>query len=295
MRPFEYVAPQTLREAYRVLAQGNGSVRPLAGGTDLIDQLRVGRKTAAVVMDIKKVPELQQLDWSPRRGLRIGAAVPCEGVYNDPTVQQKYPAIADGARLVGSWQIQHRAGLGGNICNAAPSADTVPPLLVYGAQAVIGGPRGRRQVLLERFFVGPGRSVLESDEILLGVVVPPPPPRSFSYYLRFTPREEMDIAVAGVGTLIAVAGREKRCSLARMALAAVAPTPVRAREAEDFLKGKPLSDENIREAGELAVRAAKPISDVRGSAAYRIELVKVLTRRTLAACRGQLAGAAARQ
>lgn len=281
MRPFEYVAPKRLRDAYTILAQANGRVvRPLAGGTDLIDQLRVGRKRADLVMDTKHIPELQRLDWGPRRGLFIGAAVPCYRVYEDPVVAQRYPAIREGAMLVGSWQIQHRASLGGNICNAAPSADTVPPLLVYGAIAHIGGPRGERQVPLEQFFTGPGQTVLAPDEILLGIQVPPPPPRSSSHYLRFTPREEMDIAVAGVASLVALDTRGT-IAQARIALAAVAPTPVRAKEAEAVLEGQRPTRLLLEEAAQKAVLATNPITDVRGSVAYRKELVKVLTRRTL--------------
>ncbi|GBD10907.1 6-hydroxypseudooxynicotine dehydrogenase complex subunit alpha [bacterium HR23] len=281
MRPFEYVAPKRLREAYAILAQADGrTVRPLAGGTDLIDQLRVGRKRADLVMDVKHIPELMRLEWGPRKGLYIGAGVPCYRVYKDPVVAQHYPAIRDGAMLVGSWQIQHRASLGGNICNAAPSADTVPPLLVYEAIAHIGGPRGEREVPLERFFTGPGQTVLAPDEILLGVRVPPPPPRSSSHYLRFIPREEMDIAVAGVASLVALDSRGV-VARARIALSAVAPTPVRARDAEAVLEGQRPTPALLVEAGEKAVLATNPITDVRGSIAYRKELVKVLTRRTL--------------
>jgi CO/xanthine dehydrogenase FAD-binding subunit len=281
MRPFEYVAPTTLREAYGILAGANGRiVRPLAGGTDLIDQLRVGRKRADVVMDVKRIPEMQRLTWEADGGILIGAAVPCVQVYEYPDVAQRYPALGEAARLIGSWQIQHRASLGGNICNAAPSADTAPPLLVYGAVAHIGGPRGERLVPLERFFTGPGQTVLAPDELLLAIHLPPPPPRSSSHYLRFIPREEMDIAVAGVASLVALAP-DGGIGQARIALAAVAPTPVRAREAEAVLEGRRPSRRLVEEAAERAVLATRPITDVRGSRAYRQELVKVLTRRTL--------------
>ncbi|MCS7207144.1 MAG: xanthine dehydrogenase family protein subunit M [Dehalococcoidia bacterium] len=281
MRPFDYKAPKRLQEAYAILSQANGGpVRPLAGGTDLIDQLRVGRKQAAIVMDVKHIPELQRLEYDPRKGLLIGAAVPCYRVYENPAVSQHYPAIREGAMLIGSWQIQHRASLGGNICNAAPSADTVPPLLVYEAVALIGGPRGERQVPLERFFTGPGQTVLGPDEILLGIQVPPAPPRSRSRYQRFIPREEMDIAVAGAASLVAV-DEQGVIRRARIALAAVAPTPVRAHEAEALLEGQRPTRTLLEQAGEKAVLATKPITDVRGSIGYRKELVKVLTRRTL--------------
>jgi carbon-monoxide dehydrogenase medium subunit len=182
--------------------------------------------------------------------------------------------------LIGSVQIQNRAAVGGNFCNATPSADTVPPILSYGGKVVIAGPSGRRQHPAEEFFVGPGRTVLAKDEIVVEIAIPPPR-RSGAAYLRFIPREEMDIAVAGVGALVQLNSDGVGIQQARIALAAVAPTPVRAREAEEFLAGKTADEQVFAQAGELAARAAKPISDVRGSAAYRTELVKVLTRRSL--------------
>ena len=178
-------------------------------------------------------------------------------------------------------QIQNRASIGGNICNAAPSADTVPPLIVYSAKEVIVGPGGRREVPLEEFFRGPGQHVMEPSEILLETVVPPPPPNSSAHYLRFIPRNEMDIAVAGVASLLALEPGTRRCTHARIALAAVAPTPVRATAAEGVLEGQEITEDLIRQAAERAVEACSPITDMRGSSEYRKELVKVLTRRTL--------------
>lgn len=283
MRPFEYVAPRSLEEAYRVLAQADARrVRPLAGGTDLVDQLRTGRKQADLVMDLKRIPPLMRLEWDPQRGLTLGAAVPCAEVAEHPEVAARYPALAEACALVGSVQIQNRASVGGNLCNAAPSADTAPALLVHEARAVLGGPRGTREVPLEEFFTGPGQTVLAPDEILVELHLPPPPPRTASRYLRFIPREEMDIAVAGVASLVQV--EEGRIVRARIALCAVAPTPVRAREAEAVLEGQIPSPDLLRRAGDEAVRATRPISDVRGSAEYRRELVRVLTRRTLTRC-----------
>ena len=285
MRDFDFAAPRTLDEAMAILARADGQqVRALAGGTDLIDQLRQGRRSPGMVMDVKQIPEMRRLAFDPREGLYIGAAVPCADVVNYPSVRERYPAVAEASGLVGSVQIQNRASVGGNICNAAPSADTVPPLLVYGALALVAGPTGQRQLPLDEFFVGPGQTVLASNEILLAVLVPLPPANSASHYLRFTPREEMDIAVAGVGSLLALEPGTRRCRQARLALAAVAPTPIRAREAEASLEGQLLGREHLVRAGELAAQATRPISDVRGSADYRRELVKVLTRRTLESC-----------
>lgn len=281
MRAFAYAAPQSVQEAIDLLARADGDSRPLAGGTDLITQMKENRKNPRLVMDVKRIPELNILSWNAQQGLRIGAAVSCTRIATFASVRERYPALAEACALIGSLQIQNRAALGGNFCNAAPSADAVPPVLSYAGKVIIAGPSGRRELAAEDFFVGPGQTVLGKGEILMEITIPTPPSHSAAAYLRFIPREEMDIAVAGVGSFVQLSADRTRCEQARITLAAVAPTPVRAREAEEFLAGKTLDQATLTQAGELAARAAKPISDVRGSAAYRIELVKVLTRRTL--------------
>ncbi len=293
MREFEYAAPRSLQEAIGLLSREDGEARPLAGGTDLIAQMKENRKSPTLVVDVKKIPELNVLSYDGQ-GLRIGAAVSCSRILRFAPVKEHYPALAEACALIGSVQIQNRAALGGNFCNAAPSADAVPPVLAYGGKVLVAGPKGRRELAAEEFFLGPGQTVLGKGEILQEIILPPPLPHSGAAYLRFIPREEMDIAVAGVGSWVQLSPDRSRCEQVRIALAAVAPTPVRAQEAEAFLAGKVPAQEVLTQAGELASRAAKPISDVRGSAAYRIELVKVLTRRTLQKAleraRGQLKG-----
>ena len=260
MNPFSYVAPQNLAEALQVLAQaeGPGHVRAIVGGTDLIDQMTQGRRTPSVVLDVKRIPEMMRLEWVPGEGLHIGAAVPCTDTAAFGAVTENYSSIQESCGLVGSIQIQNRASIGGNICNSAPSADTVPGLITYAARAVITGPRGRREVPLEEFFTGPGQNVMEPDEILLETIVPPPPTNSSGHYLRFIPRNEMDIAVAGVGSLLVLEPGTSRCTQARIALASVAPTPVRARAAEGVLEGKEVTADLIREAGGRAVGRLQP-------------------------------------
>jgi len=281
VREFTFAAPQSVQEAVDLLAKANGEARPLAGGTDLIAQMKENRRNPVVVIDIKRISELNDISWDAQKGLRIGSAVSCSRIAGHASVRERYPALAEACALVGSVHIQNRATLGGNFCNAAPSADAVPPVLSYGGRLVIAGPNGRRELAAEDFFTGPGQTVLGKGEILVEIVIPTPPALSGAAYLRFIPREEMDIAIVGVGSCVQMNADRTRCEQARITLAAVAPTPVRAREAEAFLVGKALDQSTIAQAGELAANAAKPISDVRSSAAYRVEMVKVLTRRTL--------------
>jgi carbon-monoxide dehydrogenase medium subunit len=286
---FEFAAPKTLPEVFRLFAQ-SGTVRALAGGTDIIDQLKAGRRKVDLLVDLKRVPQLLRLDFDSE-GLHLGAATCCTDVHHNAEVRRHFPALAESAGLVGSVQIQNRAAVGGNVCNAAPSADTTPSLLVHDAKAIIGSTGGTRTVPLTDFFAGPGQTVLQKNEVLIGLLVPPPPANSASAYLRFIPRNEMDIAVAGVGSYLEMDPATRFVRKARIALASVAPTPVRARAAEAVLEGKPLTAELIGQAGDAAVQSAAPITDVRGSAEYRKELVKVLTRRTLAACAERIATA----
>ncbi|MDA1096562.1 MAG: xanthine dehydrogenase family protein subunit M [Chloroflexi bacterium] len=287
MRDFEYVAPTSIDEAIKAFAGADGQARALVGGTDLIDQIRVGRRTPQLVIDMKRIPELNILEYNPSDGLRIGTAVSCTRVYTNRDVLANYPGVASSAGLVGSVQIQNRASIGGNIGNGAPSGDTIPTLISLDATVTIVGPRGRREEPLEHIFASPGRLTLQPDEFLLEVHVPPPVARSSTHYLRFIPRAEMDIAVVGVGVALTL-GDDARIEKVGITLASVAPTPIRAAGAEDVLRGQALTASLIREAGERAVASASPISDVRGSAEYRRELVKVLTRRAVTACAEQL-------
>ena len=283
MPSFDFESPVTLSDALALVIKPGITVRALAGGSDIIDQLKNGRRNADLVVDVKRIPELQVLEMR-EDGLHIGAARCCTDVHHDANVNRLYKALADSSGLVGSIQIQNRAAVGGNVCNAAPSADTTPALLIHDARAVIAGSSGTRTIPLTDFFTGPGQTVLQRGEILQELVLPTPPERSASAYLRFIPRNEMDIAVAGVGSYLELNPDGRTIARARIALASVAPTPVRARAAEAALEGREIGDGLIIEAAEAAVQSANPITDVRGSAEYRKELVKVLAERTLRIC-----------
>jgi CO/xanthine dehydrogenase FAD-binding subunit len=284
LRTFEFCAPATVEEAIALLDRPDA--RALAGGTDLIVQMRERRREVGRLVDLKRIPELVDLVEEPDGGVRIGAAMNVTAMVRRQTMA-RYPSLLDAARMIGSYQIQNRAGIGGNICNAAPSADAVPALMCLGARAAIAGPGGRREAEIESLFAGPGKTTLAAQELLVSIDLPPPLPRSAGAYLRFTPRREMDIAIAGVGAWLRL-GEDGSVAEARVALAAVGPTPMRAAGSERRLGGEHPSAKLLAEAGSLAAREARPISDTRGSADYRRELVKLLTSRALAACLAQL-------
>lgn len=281
MEAVEFTTPKTIDEAVQAMASKGDRARALAGGTDLLVQLRGGRRSADLVVDLKDIPELNEISYNASSGLTIGAATPCYRLYANADVAANYPGLVDSASLIGSIQIQGRASFGGNLCNSAPSADAIPPMIALGAVANVVGPNGSRQVPVEDFCTGPGRNVLEPGEILVSINVPAPPANSGANYLRFIPRNEMDIAVAGVGSAVVLDASGQNFVSARIALASVAPTPVFSKAAGDSLAGKAVSDEAIEEAARLAMEDAKPITDMRGTIRQRIHLVGVLTRRTL--------------
>lgn len=279
MKWFDYASPATVPEAVKLLAQHGARARLLAGGTDLLVQLRAGRREADVVIDIKNIPELNELRYDPAKGLTLGAAVPCYRIYNDRVVSRAYPGLHDVASLIGGTQIQGRASIGGNLCNAAPSADAIPMLIALGAKCRIATPGGDREMPVEQFCTAPGRNAMAPGELLVSIHLPQPQPRSGARYLRFIPRNEMDIAVAGVGVSVVLDNGVFKS--ARIALASVAPTPLFVEAAGQALAGKPVNDASMRAAAEIAKAAAKPITDMRGTIEYRKHLCAVLTRRAL--------------
>ena len=281
MQDFEYNAPRTLSEAVALMAERGEAARALAGGTDILVQLRGGRRRVERIVDVKHVPELNEMSFSPESGLVLGAAVPCYRLYQDPEIAQAYPGIMDAASMIGGIQIQGRASLGGNLCNAAPSADGIPPLIVQGARCVIAGAQGTREIAAEEFCTAPGRNVLQDGELLVSMRIPAPTSGSGGRYLRFIPRNEMDIAVAGVGSWVQLSPDNSSFVSARVALASVAPTPLFVEEAGARLAGREVSKEAIEDAAQAAMDAARPISDMRGTIQQRRHLVGVLTRRTL--------------
>ena len=278
MQAFDYVTPQTIQEATSLLSQHGKQAKILAGGTDLLVQLQ-SRQTPQVVVDIKQVPEVMELSYNPDDGLSIGAGVPCYRIWNDEAVKKLYPGIVDAVSLIGGVQIQGRASIGGNVANASPAGDSIPALIAHSAVCEIAGPNGSRDVAVEDLFTGPGSTILKEGEFLVRFKLETPPRGFGAHYLRFIPRNEMDIAVASAGASVVLDGNTIQS--ARVALGAVAPTPLLVTAAGEALAGREVSDDAINEAAQLATEAANPISDIRGTAAQRKHLAGVLTRRAL--------------
>ncbi len=277
MRPFDYLAPQSLNEALVMLFDHPEAI-PLAGGTDLLLQIKEKRRSAKTLLSLKRIPELHQVTDNGK--FAFGSAVTLRQITAQPRIRQDYLALTEGAGLIGSFQIRNMATVGGNLCNAAPSADTAPPLLVLGAQVLLVGRQSERLLPLEAFFQGPGSTALNQAELLKQIILPEPEPRSGSFYLRFTPRRFMDIALAGAAAAVTL-DRQGTIKEARLALGAVAPRPMRALEAEKILKGCLPTDDLLQEAGVQAARETQPIDDLRASAEYRKHLVEVLIQRAL--------------
>jgi len=281
VQAFEYSAPRTLDEAVRFLRRnGAGEPRVLAGGTDLIVQLREGRRQAALVVDIKHIPELMELRHDDRT-TTIGAAVPCARIYGDAEMRRRFPALIESASLIGGIQIQSRASLGGNLCNASPAADSIPALIALCAVCGLSGPDGERSIPVERFCTGPGQNALRPGELLVRLVLPAPKAHSGAAFERFIPRNEMDIAVANAAAAVELSADGARFVSARVVVGACAPTPLLVHEAGEALTGQPVGEEAIMRAVEAVRAAVRPITDMRGSAAQRRHLAGVLARRVV--------------
>ena len=272
-----FEAPTEVDGAVALLADEQ-SARILAGGTDLLVQLRMGgAPPPALFVDIKRIPRLMQTEFS-EGVLRIGAAVPAAEIYENEAIRNLWPGLAEATDLIGSTQIQGRATWCGNLCNASPAADSVPALIANAAKVVIAGPAGERSVAVEDFTTGPGRTVLEQGELVVEFEVPAPPAHGADAYLRMIPRTEMDIAVVGVGVQVEL-DDDGVVQAARVSLGAVAPTALRVEAAASALLGTRLEDEALAAAAAAASDAANPIDDKRGTVAYRKRIAGVLTKR----------------
>ena len=280
MQAVKYARAESVEEAVNLLQAGGDGARPLAGGTDVIVQARERTRDIDLFVDIKHIPELIGIEYSDAAGLTIGAATPCHQIYGDAVVQERYPILVDSTSLIGGTAIQGRASLGGNLCNSSPAADAIPSLIVLEGQVQIAGPSGRRAVAVEDFCTAPGRNVLERGEFVVSLSFPAPADGSGARFLRFIPRNEMDIAVTNAATQLRFNG-DGSVAWARVSVGAVAPTPLLVSDAADALVGRPLSEDSIAAAAAASRSAANPIDDMRGSIRQRVHLAGVLTERTI--------------
>jgi len=273
-----YEAPNSLDQAVALLAREPGEARVLAGGTDLLVQMRTDLIDPVLVVDIKGIAELRQIT-EEAGGFRVGAAVTGAELKEHPKLKSIWPGIVEAANLIGSTQIQGRASMGGNLCNGSPAADSVPALIAAGAKALIVGPKGRREVPVEDVMIGPRKLSLAKGEIIASFRLPPRPAHTGDAYLRFIPRTEMDIAVVGCGVCLTLDGKGK-CSAARVSLGAVAERPLLVAPAAQALIGTSLDEAALQRLAAAASAACRPIDDKRGTKEYRIKVAGVLARRT---------------
>jgi len=272
-----YEAPETIQAAVKLLAGTKGLGRVLAGGTDLLVQMRSDIIEPDLVVDIKKIPDMHKVT-TEKGGFRIGAAVSGAELSEHPKFSKVWPGVMEAFDLIGSTQIQGRCTMVGNLCNASPAADSVPALVAAGATVSIVGPKGKRTVPVEKIPAGPGKTTLAKGEIITSIFLPKRPPKSGDAYLRFIPRTEMDIAVVGAGVSLTL-DRKGVCTAARVALGAVAPTVVLVPAAAKALIGTKVDEEALEKAAAAASAACRPIDDKRGTKEYRIKVAGVMTRR----------------
>ena len=277
---FDYLAPKTIDEALSLLFQYKGRTKVIAGGTDVVPKLKRREiRAPEYIIDLKGIPGLDYIKYDADSGLSLGALVTIGAVETSPTIREKFSVLAQAAQSMASPQVRNRGTIAGNICNAVPSADTAPALLTLEARLKLIGQKGIRIVNIEDFFTGPNQTALTDEEILQEIQLPNPPPNSKGIYLKLTPRRAMDLAIVGVA--VVVIPEDGVCTDIRIALGAVAPTPIRAKRAEGILRGQRFSEEVIEKAAQTAAEESQPIDDYRASAEYRREMVKVLIRRAI--------------
>jgi carbon-monoxide dehydrogenase medium subunit len=281
MRDFDFVEPASVSEACALLAEDPEGSAVFAGGTDILVDLKAGLKRHRRLVSLARIEELRAIELATDGGLTIGATATINMIARHQGIRERFPGINDAARSLAAEQVRNQATVAGNLCMAVPSADMAPILLAHGATMRVVSPAAERAVPLREFFVGPRETVLEKADIVVAIDVPSPVPGTGDASLRQGGRVSLSLPMASVAAVVVMDG--KVCREAAVALGAVAPTPIMATAAGEAVAGKELSDEALREAGERAAEAARPIDDIRATKKYRLELVKVLTRRVLQA------------
>ena len=280
MTDIRYLSPRTLDEAISAFAGAGSAARILAGGTDLLVQMRSGAVRPGLIVDIKKIPDMTSIEETADGGFRVGAAVSGAVLAEHARFGKVWPGVLEAINLIGSTQIQGRASAGGNLCNGSPAGDSVPAMIAAGAIVTVQGPNGRRQMPVEEVPTGPGRTRLAPGEILVSFTLPPRPPGSGDAYLRMIPRTEMDIAVVGCGVSLTLT--DGVCTAVRVGLGAAAPTVLLVEAAASALTGTRLEAAAIEAAADACRAACRPIDDKRGTIAYRTKIAGVLLKRTVA-------------
>ncbi|MDD4169397.1 MAG: xanthine dehydrogenase family protein subunit M [Desulfotomaculaceae bacterium] len=275
---FEYYVPESVTEAYGLLAQFGDRAKVIAGGTDVLTKMKQNILAPEVLVSLKNLNQLAGISYEKGKGIIIGSRVTHNELVNSAVLQEKYLSICEAAHHMANNQIRNRGTVGGNIVNAVPSADLPPILIALGAVVKLVGTGGERTVSLEEFIIGPGKTELKQDEVLTEIVIPDQP-LTGSTYMKFGLRQSGALAVVGVAAAVVMDG--DICEEARIVLGAVAPVPMRAKKAEELLKGKSVTDELLEETGVCAAGESKPIADIRGSVEYRRDLVRVFTKRAL--------------
>lgn len=279
--PFDYIKPASPREVTKLLLKNNGDARLFMGGTDVFVRMRDGLIAPKVLIDVKRLPGMTAIKCSQRAGLTIGAGADMNSIARHPAVIENYPLLAEAINSVASYQLRTRATMGGNLCNASPAADTAPAALVLNANLVLYGRRGERVVPIDEFFLEPGKTAIKPGEFLTRIEIPPMPKGAVGRYMKLGRNAHGDLAIVGVAVLGYPDKKTKSGCAFRIALASVAPTPIRVPQAEAILSSSPITPEMIETAATAAMETAKPIDDVRSSAAYRKVMVRVLTKRAV--------------
>jgi CO/xanthine dehydrogenase FAD-binding subunit len=277
---FEYLQPKSLDEALSLLTKYKGKAKLIAGGTDLLPKMKRREIEAPKhVVDLKGIPDLDHVTYDEKDGLAIGALATIHAIETSPVIQHRFSILAQAAYTMAAPQVRNRGTVAGNICNAVPSADSVPPLLALEAKLKLMSQKGVRILAIEDFFTGPNETVLTGVELLVEIQIPPLPSESRGIYLKLSPKRSMDLATVGVAALVLT--EDGLCKDIRIALGAVAPTPIRAKRAEDIIRGQGFSDELIERTAQTAAEESRPIDDHRASAEYRRWMVEALVRRAI--------------
>ena len=277
---FEYLQPADLNEALDFLERYRGEAKLIAGGTDILSAMKKRQLTPKYLISLNQIPQLDYISFE-NGFLKIGSRCTIRAIEVHPVIREQWGILAQAAKSIGSVQIRNLGTVGGNICNAAPSADTAPSLIALGSKVVLVSKTGERIIPLEEFFEGPGMTNLQEFEILKEIQVPKPPPQSGGVYMKYSRRKAVDLAIVGVAGVITINRESNYCTDARIVLGAVAPIPLRIRKAEEALTNRIIDDDILEEAAQIAMDESRPICDVRSSMEYRKEMVKVFTRRVL--------------